>query len=47
MFFDSGLFLLIFYIVLILYNAYECYKIQKKILLSLVASIILVNKSEV
>ena len=43
MFFDSGLFLLIIYIVLILWNAYECYKIQKKILLSLVASIILVT----
>ena len=47
MFFDSGLFLLIFYILLILYNAYECYKIQKKILLSLVASIILVTGTSI
>ena len=41
--FDSGLFLLIVYIVLILFNTYECYKTQKKILLSLIASIILVT----
>ena len=41
--FDSGLFLLIFYIVMILFNTYQCYKTQKKILLSLVASIILVT----
>ena len=41
--FDSGLFLLIFYIVAILYNTYNCYKTQKKILLSLIASIILVT----
>ena len=41
--FDSGLFLLIFYIVMILFNTYQCYKTQKKILLSLIASIILVT----
>jgi len=41
--FDSGVFLLIVYIVLILFNTYECYKTQKKILLSLIASIILVT----
>ena len=41
--FDSGLFLLTFYIVMILFNTYQCYKTQKKILLSLIASIILVT----
>ena len=38
-----SLFPLIMYIALILWNAYACYKIQKKILLSLVVSIIFVT----